>query len=217
MAQPAAAGAPPPSPAVSAQAPAVAEPATAASATDAYAEFRREFDAGRYVEAVAPAQRVVELTESQATDPTAEEVQVALMNLGMVQNLATDYVGAEATFQRVIGLIDRSGRPARARLARAYAGLASAYHDNKRHELAVQAFDQAIALTRRHEGLLTDRQVPLVEDYIDSLTELGRFQDALQAQKYLLRIATRQYGENSVEIVPRLDKIGRLVHVRRRL
>jgi tetratricopeptide (TPR) repeat protein len=208
MAQPAAAPAEPP-PAVADPALAPASAAAAASPTDAYAEFRREFDAGRYAEAITPAQRVVELTDNQATSPTAEEVQVALMNLGMVQNLAADFVGAEATFQRVIGLIDKSGRPAQARLARAYAGLASAYHGNKRHELAVQAFDQAIALTRRHEGLLTERQVPLVEDYIDSLTELGRFQEALQAQKYLLRIATRQYGESSVEIVPRLEKIGR--------
>ena len=190
-------------------APPAAGPASAASVTDAYAEFRRRFDAGQYVEAVDHARSVAELTERQATDPTAEDVQVALMNLGMVQNLAEDYSGAEATFQRVIGLIEKSGRPARARLARAYAGLASAYHDGKRHELAVQAFDQAIALTRRDEGLLTERQVPLIEKYIDSLTELGRYPEALQAQKYLLRIATRQYGETSVEIVPRLEQIGR--------
>jgi len=206
-AQPAAVA--PSGPEIAQPAPPAAAPASVASVTDAYAEFRRRFDAGQYVEAVDSARSVAELTERQATDPTAEDVQVALMNLGMVQNLAEDYSAAEATFQRVIGLIEKSGRPARARLARAYAGLASAYHDGKRHELAVQAFDQAIALTRRDEGLLTERQVPLVEKYIDSLTELGRYPEALQAQKYLLRIATRQYGETSVEIVPRLEQIGR--------
>ena len=138
-----------------------------------------------------------------------EDVQVALMNLGMVQNLSDDYVGAEATYLRVIGLIQSSGRPLHERLARAYAGLASAYHDGKRHDLAVKSFDQAIALKRRHEGLLTARQVPLVEKYIDSLTELGRYQDALQAQKYLLRIATREYGTNSPKLAPTLEDIGR--------
>lgn len=155
------------------------------------------------------ARRVLEVTEQQATNPTAEDVQVALMNLGMVQNLAEDYVGAEASYQRVIKLIESSGRPQHARLARAHAGLASAYHDTRRHELAVKSFEQAIALTRRHEGLLTDRQVPLVEKYIDSLTQLGRYQEALQAQKYLLRVATRQHGESSVELAPRLEQIGR--------
>jgi len=190
-------------------APADAAPAAPASAVDAYAAFRREFDAGRYVEAVTEAQRVLALAEEQATTPAAEEVQVALMNLGMAQNLAEDFLGAETTYRRAIRLIESSGRPLHARLARAYAGLATAYHDSKRHELAVQSFDQAIALTRRHEGLLTDRQVPLIEKYIDSLTELGRYQDALQAQKYLLRIAVRQHGETSVELVPRLEEIGR--------
>jgi tetratricopeptide (TPR) repeat protein len=179
------------------------------SSADAYAAFRHEFDAGRYAAAVTEAQRVLALAEAQAKTPAAEEVQVALMNLGMAQNLADDFLGAETTYKRAIGLIDDSGRPLHARKARAYAGLASAYHDARRHDLAVQAFDQAIALTRRHEGLLTDRQVPLIEKYIDSLTELGRYQEGLLAQKYLLRIALRQYGENSVQLVPRLEEIGR--------
>ena len=187
-------------------------PATAsapASATDAYTSFRTEFDAGRYAEAVPHAERVLKLAETQATTPTAEEVQVALMNLGMAQNLSDDYVGAESTYLRVIQLVESSGRPLHERLARAYAGLASAYHDGNRHDLAVKSFDQAIALKRRHEGLLTVQQVPLVEKYIDSLTELGRYQDALQAQKYLLRIATREYGATSVKLAPTLEDIGR--------
>jgi tetratricopeptide (TPR) repeat protein len=183
-------------------------PATASS-SDAYTSFRTEFDAGRYAEAVPHADRVLKLAEAQATTPTAEEVQVALMNLGMVQNLSDDYVGAESTYLRAIKLIESSGRPLHDRLARAYAGLASAYHDGKRHDLAVRSFDQAIALKRRHEGLLTAKQVPLIEKYVDSLTELGRYEDALKAQKYLLRIATRQYGASSPELAPTLEQIGR--------
>lgn len=200
-----------PAPADPVAAPAVdaaGNPATA-STTDAYTSFRTEFDAGRYAEAVPHADRVLKLAEAGATTPTAEEVQVALMNLGMVQNLADDYVGAESTYLRAIKLIESSGRPLHDRLARAYAGLAAAYHDGKRHDLAVQSFDQAIALKRRHEGLLTAQQVPLLEKYIDSLTELGRYPDALRAQKYLLRIATRQYGASSPKLAPTLEQIGR--------
>jgi tetratricopeptide (TPR) repeat protein len=180
-----------------------------ASATDAYTSFRTEFDAGRYAEAVPHAEQVLRLAEAQATTPAAEEVQVALMNLGMVQNLSDDYVGAESTYLRVIKLVESSGRPLQDRLARAYAGLASAYHDGNRHDLAVASFDQAIALKRRHEGLLTAQQVPLIEKYIDSLTELGRYSEALKAQKYLLRIATRQHGATSPKLAPTLEEIGR--------
>ena len=196
--------------AASVPAPAATSTAAAtASATDAYTSFRGEFDAGRYAAAVPYAERVLELTEKQAAQPTAEEVQVALMNLGTAQNLSGDYVGAESTYLRVIGLAESSGRPLQTRLARAYAGLGSAYHDAKRHDLAVKSFDQAIALVRRQEGLLTEQQVPLIEKYIDSLTELGRYQDALKAQKYVLRIATRTHGESGVGVAPTLEQIGR--------
>jgi tetratricopeptide (TPR) repeat protein len=182
--------------------------APAASATDAYTEFRQAFDAGRYAEAVPPAQRVLQLAEQQAREPTAEDVQVAQMNLAFTQYLAGDYVAAESSFLRAIELVQDSGRPLYKRLARAYAGLATTYHDARRHDLAVANFDQAIALTRRHEGLLTEQQVPLIEKYIDSLTELGRYADALQAQRYVLRIATRKHGENGVGLVPTLEEIG---------
>jgi tetratricopeptide (TPR) repeat protein len=188
---------------------ATATPAAAASATDAYGGFRREFDAARYEAAIPYAQRVLELAQQAAPSPTDETVLVALMNLGMTQNLADDFVAAESTFLRVIDLVQRSGRPQHARLARAYAGLATAYHEGNRHDLAVKSFDQAIALTRRHEGVLTEQQVPLLEQYIDSLTELGRYEDAVNVQRYLLRIATRKYGADSLGIVPRLEQIGR--------
>lgn len=193
-----------------AQAPTIAPTTVAApaSATDAYTEFRRAFDAGQYVEAVPSAQRVLQLAEQQAREPAAEDVQVALMNLAFTQHLAGDYVAAETSFLRAIQLVQDSGRPLHQRLARAYAGLASAYHDGARHDLAVVNFEQAIALKRRHEGLLTEQQVPLILKYIDSLTELGQYQVALQAQRYVLRIATRKHGENGVGLVPTLEQIG---------
>ena len=93
-------------------------PAAAASATDAYSGFRREFDAARYEAAIPYAERVLQLAEQSAPSPTDETVQVALMNLGMTQNLANDYVAAESTYLRAIDLVQRSGRPLHARRAR---------------------------------------------------------------------------------------------------
>jgi tetratricopeptide (TPR) repeat protein len=179
------------------------------SASDAFAEFRGAFDSGRYTAAVPFAQRVLQLAEAEARTPADEEVQVALMNLAMTQYLAGDYVAAEATYTRAIEAVQTSGRSLHARLARAYAGLAAAYHETNRHDLAVQSFQQAVALTRRHEGLLTEAQVPLLEKYIDSLTELGRYPEALQGYKYVMRIATRKHGDNSPALAPTLERIGR--------
>jgi tetratricopeptide (TPR) repeat protein len=179
------------------------------SASDAFAEFRGAFDSGKYAVAVPFAQRVLQLAEADARTPVDEEVQVALMNLAMTQYLAGDYVGAEATYSRAIEVVETSGRSLHARLARAYAGRAAAYHETNRHDLAVQNFQQAVALTRRHEGLLTEAQVPLLEKYIDSLTQLGRYPEALQGYKYVMRIATRKHGDNSPALAPTLERIGR--------
>ena len=183
------------------------EPAEALlSRGEAYAEFKRLFEAHQYEQALVPAQRVVELSELQAT---TNDLEVALMNLGATQSLANDLPGAEASFQRVIKLIEQSGVRASPRLARAHAGLAVAYHDAKRHELAVQQFESALALARRTEGLFDEAQLPLIDKFTDSLTDVGQFERAHEAQRYGLRIVERKYGQNAPEVVPRLEVLAR--------
>ncbi len=198
----------PAKPGVSPSVTAAPEPATL-SGTEAFSEFRRAFDAAQYEVAVPLAKRVLQLAEAAAATPADEAVQVAVMNLATTQYLAGDYVGAEAAYTRAIELVQASGRPLQARLARAHAGLASTYHAGKRHDLAVENFERAVALTRREEGLLTETQVPLLEKSIDSLTELGRYADALKGWKYVLRIASRKHGERSPALSPTLERIGR--------
>ena len=190
---------------VSADAPA----AETLSASDAYAQFRVNFDAGRFEAATPYGRRVLGLIEQQAKSPFDEDVQVALMNLALTQYLAGNYVDSEASYTRAITLVESSGRPLQARLGRAHAGLAATYHAGERHDLAVKEFEQAVALTRRQEGLLTEAQVPLVEQYIDSLTEIGKYSEAEQAHKYLLRIAARKYGPGSPQYAPSLERLAR--------
>jgi tetratricopeptide (TPR) repeat protein len=178
------------------------------SRVDAYAEFRRLFEAKDYAAATAPAKQFAELTE-QEIGTAGDDLQVALINLATAQYLAGDYVGAEASYLRVIELAEASGKPRVERLARANAGLAVTYYAGKRYDLAVQRFDRAVALSRRSEGLLNEHQLPLLDKYTDSLTQIGRYQDALQVQKYALRIAERKYGERDPRIAPALEKMGR--------
>lgn len=207
----------PPEPLAPSELPSTPTPTPASTAPEpasldaqaAFREFRQRFDAGGYATALPYAQRVLELAERSAKQPEAEEVQVALMNVARTQQLMDDNLAAEASYRRVIELIEASGRPLQARLARAHAGLGAAYQAEKRHELAVASFEQALGLTRRHEGLLSEQQVPLLEQYVDSLTALGRYQEALNAQRYVLRIATRRHGENGVGLAPTLESIGR--------
>ena len=180
----------------------------AAPATTAAAEFRRLYDAGDYPAAVGQARAV--LADAERREPVdAEELQVALMNLGLVQRLAGDYLDSEATYRRVIELIEGAGRVASPRLSRAHAGLALTYYAARRYDLAVPAFERAIALNRRAEGLFNEDQLPLLDKQADALTELGRAEDALQAHRYALRLVERRHGANSLRYARELVALGR--------
>jgi TonB family protein len=180
--------------------------ATPSSRSDAYAEFRRLFDERHYEQALVPALQVVTLTEQEGT---GDELQVALMNLAATQSLAADHSAAEASYLRVIELIQAEGTRASPRLARANAGLAVVYHDSGRHELAVARFHSALALARRNEGLFDEAQLPLIDKFTDSLTSMQQLEEAHEAQRYGLRIVERKYGRSSPKIVPRLETIAR--------
>jgi len=202
---PAAADAPDRAPLTSA---ADAPPRAPVSQSEAYAEFKRLFEAGEHAAAVEQARKVVEMAE-RAEPAAAEELQVAVMNLGLAERTAGDYVAAEASYQRAIGLIEASGRLTSPRYARAHAGLALTYYDARRYDLAAPAFDRAIALNRRAEGLFNEDQLPLLEKQADSLTEVGRAEEALQAHRYALRLVGRRFGERSLRYAAELESFGR--------
>ncbi len=151
---------------------------------------------------------VVELA-GQASAADGEELQVALMNLALAQQQAGDYLAAEAGFLRVIGLIETSGRMTSPRLAGAYAGLGTTYHAARRFDLAATTLARAIALNRRAEGLFNTEQLPLLEQQADALTELGRFEEAMVALRYSLRVVGRHEGERSLAVARQLESIGR--------
>jgi TonB family protein len=185
-----------------------ASPVDAMPAPADAAEFKRLYEAGDYPAAVLQGRAI--LAEAERRKPVdAEELQVALMNLGLVQRLAGDYVDAEATYERVIDLLEKSGRLTNPRLARAYAGLALTYYAGRRYDLAAPSFEHAIALSRRTEGLFNEDQLPLLDKQADALTELDRTSDALQAHHYALRLVERRYGEKSLRYAAELVALGR--------
>jgi hypothetical protein len=120
----AALGAGAPTPTASLPAAASASTSVPDERAQAHAEFRRLFDAGDYAAAVVQGQKVVELA-GQLDAGQGEASQVALMNLALAQQRAGDYVAAEATYQRVIDLIEAAGRTTNPRLARPMAASGS--------------------------------------------------------------------------------------------
>jgi len=135
---------------------------------DAYAEFRRLYDLKEFDAAAKQGQRVVELIEADST-ATSDDLQVALMNLAAAQSFAQDYISAEATYNRVIALLETEGKVGSARMARATAGLAGVYSSGKRYQLAVPAYERALQMSRRSEGLFNEEQLPLLDGFADAL------------------------------------------------
>jgi tetratricopeptide (TPR) repeat protein len=171
-------------------------------------EFRRLLDARDYAQAAALAQELLESAERRP-GPGGELLQVALMNLALAQYLDQDYVGAEASYLRVVELVEKSGRLSTPRLARAQAGLATTYYAGKRYDLAVARYELAIALVRREQGLFTEEQIPFLEKYADSLVHIGRADDAVRARRYILRAIERTYGADSVRYAQEFESMGR--------
>jgi tetratricopeptide (TPR) repeat protein len=187
--------------------PAVAGPPGTAR-IEAYAEFRRLFDSKQFEAAAVQGRKVVEITEADPT-ASADDLQIALMNLAAAQSFSQDHLGAEATYSRVIGMLETEGRVGSARMARATAGLASAYGESKRYALAIPAYERAISLSRRSEGLFSEEQLPLLDGYATALTETGQLQAALQAMSYGLRIADRRFGPEDPRSLQRIEQLGR--------
>jgi tetratricopeptide (TPR) repeat protein len=151
------------------------------------------------------------LVAAVRADPAAtpNDLQTALLTLGAAQSLGDDASGAEQTYLEVIGMLEAAGQVTSSRMALATAGLANAYYDGKRYDLAADAYDRAILLNRRNEGLFNEDQLTLLDRRADSLTAIGRYEEALQALGYGMRIADRRFGSEDPRTLARLEALGR--------
>lgn len=145
----------------------------------------------------------------RATDAGADEQAMrALLDLGSAQLEAGDLQGAESSFGRVLESGAANARLDTTLRTDSAAGLALTRHRAKRHEAAVKVFPLAIELNRRSRGLFNLDQVGLLDAYADSLTNLGRLEEARSCLEYAVRIAAHAYGEADTRIAERFVVLG---------
>jgi tetratricopeptide (TPR) repeat protein len=201
-----------PAPETSTPSPATAPPPNAPPVAkthpELYAALRTAIDAKDYPSAIEHGRKLVAAVRA---DPAAtpDDLQTALLTLGAAQSLGDDASGAEQTYLEVIRMLEAEGHVTSSRMARATAGLANAYYDGKRYDLAADAYDRAIMLNRRNEGLFNEDQLTLLDRRADSLTAIGRYEEALQALGYGMRIADRRFGSEDPRTLARLEALGR--------
>ncbi|MBS0394388.1 MAG: tetratricopeptide repeat protein [Proteobacteria bacterium] len=204
---PAAVTAPDAAPApATAPATATAAPALSAERADAYLAFRRDFDAGRYAEALPHAERVVALTE--LLDAHHPDLARALNNLGATQYRLSDFAAAAKSYGRAIQLVEESHGELSPRLLGPLRGLALTLAATARPELAVPLLERAVAISRRSQGLFNREQRELLRPLADAYFALGRYRDADRVHQYLFSVSEHELGAQDPRLEGSLQALG---------
>jgi tetratricopeptide (TPR) repeat protein len=198
---PAATPAPPPVPA-----PAAAT-STPAERLEVYHEFRALFDAGSYSEALAPAEKLVTLTEA-ASGPGDPALVTPLVNLATTRYQASDYAGAEESYLRAIKIIEQSSGGFSKALIPPLRGLGLTYLAAGQPQAAIEQLRRGIDITRKIDGLFNEGQAELLDPLVRSYQQNGQTADAEREALYLFRISENKFGQNSVEVIPALEHLA---------
>jgi tetratricopeptide (TPR) repeat protein len=184
-----------------------------AAATDAdrvqvYHEFRAEFAARKYPEALPLAEKLVAMTEEQY-GPTDRSLAIPLCNVATTQYRLHDYKSAEETYLRTVRIVEDSGGGADRALLRPLHGLGATYFATHQYEDAALMLKRALDLSRNLDGLFNLEQISILDPLIDSLVALDRNDEVEQAFDYSVRVAEAAYGKSDLHVVPPLDRSAR--------
>jgi len=181
---------------------------TDADRVQVYHEFRAEFDARRYPEALPLAEKLVTLTEEQY-GPTDRSLAIPLCNVATTQYRLHDYKSAEETYLRTVKIVEDSGGGADRALLRPLHGLGATYFATHQYEDAALMLKRALDLSRNLDGLFNLEQMSILDPLIDSLVALNRNDEVERAYDYSVRVAEAAYGKSDVRVVRPLDRSAR--------
>lgn len=172
-----------------------------------HAEFRREFDAGRYEAALPLAQELVRQLEAE--DPPGDQLPTAYNNLGVVQLRSGDPAGAEASFDRALDLLEMTQGIASRRMIAPLAGLAAVYSAQGQPDRAAEALQRAVGISRRASGLFNLEQLELLEALVDNYEALGTAEGVENESRYILQVLQKQYGVDDPRTLPITTRLAR--------
>ncbi|GEM_PF-894713 len=116
-------------------------------------------------------------------------------------NLVNSYVNDQdslgfsiAQFQESILQFELEGGVYDYRLSELYLAMGTNYQQLGEAQLAVDAFSQALQLSRINNGLFTEDQLPVVKALVESYLNLGDISSANLNQEYLLYVTQKIYG-----------------------
>jgi tetratricopeptide (TPR) repeat protein len=181
--------------------------AAAAEARDAvYAEFRRQFEAGQFAVAVPLAREVLRLTI--IADDQHDELPTALNNLGVVQLRAGDLAGAEESFGKALELLETTEGIGSRRLIAPLAGLGATYAAAGQPARAAEAYERAIAVSRRAAGLFNLEQLEFSDALVNAYAAVGFTEGIDRERRYALQVVEQRYGFGDPRTLPRMTQLA---------
>ncbi len=184
--------------------PAAATPA-AADRGSVYKQFRDDFVAGRFADALPRAEQVVSMTEARF-GPESAELITPLVNVGTTQMRLNNFYAAETAYRRALRIAEsREGGYSRTVIAPLH-GLGLAQHAGGQFDNASQSLRRAVDVSRKIDGLFNIQQLPLVEALVESYIALDKTADVDREQQYALRLSETAYGKDDPRMLPVLER-----------
>ena len=167
---------------------------------EAYDEFRKLYELGRFEEALPFAERVVQLSEES---PDREhELPIAYNNLGATQLKVGNFGGAETSYIKSLEQLEGSQGISSRRLIMPLAGLGATYAAMDQHAKAADLIDRALAVSRRSDGLFNLNQLPLINLTAESHYAIGDYGGAERERQYAIKVLEQNYGYADARIIP---------------
>mgnify|MGYP001061139518 CR=1 FL=1 len=171
--------------------------------------LKKQFAAGRYEEAVASAQAMLQMALAEFGDGDSRIVP-ALIDLGTSQHYAENYQAAQNAYTQAVELLGVERDTRDPRLARPLHGLGVAQYAAGNYAQAVESLQRAVFVTRVNDGLNSLEQLK----YYDALTEadlaMGLYEDAIARQKARIAVLKRATGSSSPESIAAVEQAARL-------
>lgn len=185
----------------------------ASAVTDAeratvYHDFRAQFDARKYQEALPLAQQLVSLTEQQYGASDRALVN-PLCNLATVSYRLKDYDGAQKSYARSVEILGATASNTDRQLLPPLHGLGATFIAQSDFERAVVPLSQAVDISRNVDGLFNVGQLEFLWPLITSYVALGQRTEADKEFQYAVRVSEDEYGKDNAALLDPLDRYAK--------
>ena len=181
-------------------------------------ELQRLFDLYRealankdFLEADTLAKRVVE-SSIRLNGLDSHDSAKAITNLGIAQHNNRDFEAALRNFMASIDIVERIDDNLSAALINPLQGLAATHAAVGRPDLARFAYQRAVHVSHVNEGPHNDGQVKILAAMVELHISQGDFDEAVNIQKRVFSIESRNIDPSSMEMIPALEKRANWQH-----